>query len=323
LINHRDDFETDMSSDSFFDVFYEIEVDSDKPVTVTLTVTPSENARLGTGEPIVDVEAFVEGELLGGFRKLDIPPIPLHKPHEKNYAETELYIIPDPPRFGQPTQIGAVMQNNGATTSTIVLEFGWARFGMGIPFSTTNVVPYTRSMTMGPMMTDTAWVTWTPDFSGHACVRVKMVDPDGDNEDIISQRNVDVVERPPCGQTRVFTFTMFNDSPLTVSVDIGLITFNVPEDWEVTTVPSGTVEIGPFTELVVEVHVRIPCPGTLQLMRDLQEMYILQAQAGGVPTIDVEGYIDGELVGGIEIQLTAGDEESWFMVYLPVVMRDW
>ncbi|MCP4590093.1 MAG: hypothetical protein GY842_05065, partial [bacterium] len=78
LVNHRDDFETDMTADSFFDVFYEVEIDSDNPVSVTLIVTPSENAELGTGEPIVDVEAFVDGELLGGFRKLDIPPIPLH-----------------------------------------------------------------------------------------------------------------------------------------------------------------------------------------------------------------------------------------------------
>ena len=38
--------------------------------------------------------------LLGGFRKLDIPPIPLHKPHERTYAESEISIDPYPPKLG-------------------------------------------------------------------------------------------------------------------------------------------------------------------------------------------------------------------------------
>ncbi len=322
LINHRDDFETDMSSDSFFDVFYEIRVDSDDPVSVTLVVTPSESAPLGTGKPIVDVEAFVDGEILGGFRKLDVPPIPLHKPHEKSYAETELHIIPDPPRLGQPAQIGAVMQNNGATTSTITLEFGWARFGVGIPFTTTNMDPYTRSLTLGPMITDTAWVTWTPVFSGSHCVMVKLIDPQGNREDIVSQRNVWVEERPPCGLTQVYTFTVYNDTSLTVTVDIGLITFNVPEDWTVTTVPTGTQQIGPFSELVIEVRVLIPCPSTLQAMAAVQEIRTLQEGAGGTPTINVEAYKNGKIVGGIELQLPEAAQDE-FTIYLPVVLKDW
>jgi hypothetical protein len=320
LVEHRDDFETDLTSDSFFDVFYEIEIDSDDPVSVTLVVTPSETAPLATGEPIVDVEAFVNGELLGGFRKMDVPPIPLHKPHEKTYAETELYIIPDPPRLGMPAEVGAEMQNNGTTPATITLEFGWARFGVGIPFTTTNMDPYTRSLYLPPMMTDTAWVTWTPLYAGTHCVIVKLLGPSENHEDIVSQRNVWVEDRPPCGHERVFTFTLYNDSPFTVTIDLGLITFNVPEDWEVSTDPEGSVEVGPFDELVVEVRVWIPCPGSLQLMYDAQRMYQVQAQAGSVPTIDVEGYVDGELIGGIEIQFA--DVPPTMPVYLPVVFKD-
>jgi len=318
LVKHREMWDVGLSEDTL------VNVAPGQPVSVTLTVTPALGTPLGTGKPIVDVEAFVEGELLGGFRKLDIPPIPLHKPHEKNYAETELRIIPDPPRLGQPAQIGAVMQNNGPTTSTILLEFGYARFGVGVPFTTTNMVPPTRTLTLGPMVTDTAWVTWTPIFSGSHCVMVKLIDPDGDYEDIVSQRNVRVVERPPCGTTRIFTFTLSNDGGVSVTVDLGLITFNVPEEWEVTIVPSGTVELGPHTELVVEVRVWIPCPGSLQLMRDVQNMYALQTQAGGVPTVDVEGYVDGELIGGIELQFGAivPEPEERF-IYLPVVVRNW
>jgi hypothetical protein len=51
-------------------------------------------------------------------------------------------------------------------------------------------------------------------------------------------------------------------------------------------------------------------------------MQALQQEAGSVPTIDVEGYIDGELVGGIELQFPAQEEEGPRKIYLPIVMRN-
>jgi len=127
------------------------------------------------------------------------------------------------------------------------------------------------------------------------------MDPAEVYTDMVSQRNVDVVERPPCGVTRIFTFTVYNDSDMTVTVDLGMITFNVPENWEVTTDPEGEMEIGPFSEGVVKVIVKIPCP-TMRLQATEQYITRLQEEAGSIPTIDVEGYISGTLVGGIEIQ---------------------
>jgi hypothetical protein len=313
LINHRDGWDVSLSDTTLENLT--------QPVSVTLTVTPSANARLGTGEPIVDVEGYVDGELIGGFRKLDVPPIDVHKPHEKVYAETELSIDPDPPRRGQEARISAEIQNNGPTTSTVTVLFGWAKFGMGIPFTTTNVVPPTRTMELGAAMTATGWVSWTPMYAGHQCVQVIVIDPEHEYEDLVSMRNLRVVERPPCDRTQIFTFTVYNDSPFTVTVDLGLITFNVPADWTVTTVPSDTLELGPFSDGDVRVIVEIPCPPTAQAMRTLAATRILQQEAGGVPTIDVEGYVDGELVGGIEIQFE-GEPMVSKMIYLPVVLRE-
>ncbi len=317
LINHRDGWDISLSETTLPNLT------ADQPVSVTLTVTPSLNARLGTGDPIVDVEGYVEGELIGGFRKLDRPPIPIHKPHEKGYAESEISVDPYPPQLGTESRVSTVVQNTGADTVTVELEFGWAGFGMGIPFTTTGMVPYTRSVTLGPAMTTTAWVTWTPTYSGHQCILVQLSDPEGLYEPQRSQRNVDVTERPPCGETSIYTFTVYNDSPFTVTVDIGLITFDVPDGWEVTVVPSDTLELGPFSEGMITVMVRIPCPFTLQAMHTLQEMYILQEEAGGVPTIDVEGYVDGELKGGIELQFSGEAPEEMSTIYLPVVLRDY
>jgi hypothetical protein len=319
LINHLPGWETSLSADSFFDVFYEI----DPPIEVTLIVTPPLNGPLGTGRPIVDVEAYVNGELLGGFRKLDRPPIQVHKPHERPYAETELSINPDPPQVGQPAQVCSEILNSNSTPATVTLKFGWAKFGMGIPFTTTNMSPVVQDLWVGANLTNTACVTWTPVYSGPQCVQVMLMHPNGEYEHQISQRNVRVVEDQPCGVTRVFSFTVYNDSPFTVTVDIGIAPFNVPADWVVTTQPSQTLTVGPFSEGVVTIMVYIPCPLASQAMRTQQWIQAIQQKAGSVPTIDVEGYIDGELVGGIELQFPAQEVEGHRKIYLPTIMRNY
>ncbi|MCJ7737380.1 MAG: hypothetical protein MUQ10_08725, partial [Anaerolineae bacterium] len=288
-------------------------------VVVTLTVTPPGDAVLGTGVPIVDVEGFIDGELIGGFRKLDRPPVPLHKPHEKGYAETEIIVEPYPPKQGVPTSVSTVLQNTSDTPITVDVAFGWAAYGVGIPFTTTGMVPPTRTLTLGPMLTGTATVTWTPDLSGHQCIQVRLYSEGYEPQQ--SQRNVDVTERPPCGVTKVFSFTVYNDSPFAVTVDVGMITFNVPADWQVTVSPTPTLEIGALSEGVVTVTVQIPCVVTSQARQSLASIQAIQLAAGSVPTIDVEAYVAGELKGGIEIQFAESVAEHQ-RVYLPLVLRD-
>ena len=289
-----------------------------EPMTATLTVIPPADARLGSGDPIVDVEGFVDGELIGGFRKLDVPPIPVHKLHEPTYAESEIRVHPYPPQAGQTTQVEAVLQNTSGQTATVELAYAWAKFGVGIPFTDTGMSPPTRTLTIAPHLTGTAGVSWTPITSGHQCLRVILTDPRGEYEPQRSQRNVDVAERPPCGTTKTFTFTVYNDSPFTATVDIGLVTFNVPPDWSVTTVPSGSIDIGPFDEATIAVVVEIPCPGGIMAMADRRSVDALQQMANSVPTVDVEAYSNGELIGGIELQFPAAPER---LVYLPLVLR--
>jgi hypothetical protein len=209
------------------------------------------------------------------------------------------------------------LYNTSPDTVTINLEFGWAKFGFGIPFSITGVVPHTRTVTVGPGLTDTASVTWTPVLSGPQCIRVLLSDPDGIYEPQESMRNVDVIEEPPCGQPQYFYLTVYNDSAFTETVDVGLITFDVPAHWSVTTVPSDTLELGPYSEGTIEIIVVIPCAPTFQAMQARHRMYLLQQEAGGVPTINVEGYIDGELVGGIELRFSG----RGYRLYLPLVLK--
>jgi hypothetical protein len=315
LVRHRPEWEITLSDELLENLA------PGATTLVTLTVSPPEEVELGLGEPIVDVEAFVDGELIGGFRKLDRPPVPLHKPHEKGYAESEIVIDPYPPKLGSPSQVSTVVQNTSDETMTINLEFGWAKFGLGIPFTTTGMTPYTRSVTLGPAMTQTVGISWQPALPGPQCVMIILSDPNGTYEPQHSQRNVDVVERPPCGVTKVFTFTVHNDSAFTNTVDIGMITFNVPADWQVATMPSDTLVLDPLSSGVVTVSVQIPCPPT-DLARDVfYDMLAIQQEAGSVPTVDVEGYIEGDLVGGIELQFADQGVLYDTFVYLPAVIK--
>jgi hypothetical protein len=315
LIKHRDDIDASLSDTILPDV------EPGDTVSVTLTVSPTGNAELGTGEPIVDVEAFIEGVLIGGFRKLDVPPINIHKPHEKVYAESDIYIIPEPPLYGKPTTVGTVVKNDGPAPITVDLEFGWAKFGIGIPFSNAGMVPYTRTVTVGAGLTKTAEVTWTPTMWGTHCVIIHLQDRDKLYEPQWSQRNVHVEDWPPCGEKMHFTLTLENSTPMSVTMDLGLFTFDVPADWIVTTVPSGSVEMGPNEVLTVDVFVEVPCPPTIQGMSEVLEIQRIQAEAGSNPTINVEGYIEGELVGGIEIWFVKDYTPPWMALWMPIVGR--
>ncbi|MBU1660734.1 MAG: hypothetical protein KKD28_04600 [Chloroflexi bacterium] len=286
---------------------------------MTLTVTPSQNAELGTGDPIVDVEAFVDGQLLGGFRKMDIPPIPLHKPHERGYAESEISINPYPPKQGINSTVSTVVQNNSEVTQTVIVDFGWAKFGMGIPFTNTGMTPVSTMVKLGPYMTQTASTTWQPTLTGHQCVLIELTDPDNIYDLQVSQRNVDVEDRPPCGETKVFTFTVYNDSGFVATVDIGMITFNVPSNWQVTVTPSSTMTLQPFSSGIVTVTVKIPCSSP-SVMSSLSQIQLIQEEAGSTPTVDVEGYVSGTLVGGIELQFKGSTTNEW-KIYLPLVLK--
>jgi len=212
-----------------------------------------------------------------------------------------------------------VIQNNGDVDESVVVEFGWAKFGMGIPFTTTGMSPYSSSVTVAPGMTETVSTNWIPSMSGHQCVIIYLTDPEGVYEPQESQRNIYIEDQPPCDQTQVFTFTVYNDSEFTATVDVGSITFNVPEEWKITVVPSPTLDIDPFSEEVVTVTVNIPCPSSFTEIYSQDSIQAIQAQAGSVPTIDVEGYNKGDLVGGIELQFPTAFDTLRRYIFLPII----
>lgn len=280
---------------------------------VTLTVEPSSWEGVADEQPVVDVEAYVDGRLVGGIRKLAKPPVPLHRLQDRPYAETELSVSPSPIRAGLPHTITVRLVNSGETSQTVTAEFGVANFGFGIPFTTTNIVPVSRTVTLDAGEVRDVWVRWTPPFEGHWCIRVALTDPQGEYPAQVSQRNVEVVREPyqPCDPLTK-DFWLQNSTGTAVTVTLGTSAINLPSGWTYSTSITETV-LGPYQGITVTVTMTPPCNMGAGLVG------VLTAAGGGAsdpPMINVEGYVNGQMLGGIQIELAEPRR-----TYLPVVMR--
>lgn len=283
--------------------------------TDVLTITPPANpADLPIdGSPIADVSAYVNGDLIGGIRKVWRPPVPLGQLGETGYAESEIVINPDPPLAGHPTTFAAQVRNNSDHAQNISVQFGWADFGFGIPFANTNVVPTQTLVHLAPYQVATVSAQWTPTFSGHYCIQIRLTNPET-HEHLLSQHNVEVIRIPEtdCEPIRK-EFLLQNSTSLPVTVTIGSSAINLPAGWDYTVHPTMAV-LEPYQSITVTLVITPPCS--------------LMAQPGVPGALDpanpakvqVEGYDQaGALVGGIQVELVAGLP---YTIKLPIVMRN-
>ncbi|MCU0491737.1 MAG: hypothetical protein MUD01_09120 [Chloroflexaceae bacterium] len=155
---------------------------------VTLRVTPPNPVSLGSGCHI-DVQGWIGDELIGGIRKLDVPPV--HLPPDVNppWLEPEISTIPSPPVVGQPAQICVQLQNPLTTAKTVSLDFAVADFGAGIGFTPVGSL---TNVTLPPLSNANYCITWTPTASNnlHRCILVTLKQPG--YRDMRSQLNIDL-----------------------------------------------------------------------------------------------------------------------------------
>jgi hypothetical protein len=161
---------------------------------------------------------------------------------------------------------------------------------------------------------------WIPSLNGPTCVEIHLNDLQGLYEPQVSQRNVNVIEAPGNCGTSVLTFTLGNTLPLTVTVDVGAIGFNLPPDWTYTVTPTQVV-LGPYEQTVITVTFNIPCVNTYEARQIRDRIAALQQEANAVPILDIEGYIQGELLGGVEYRFPSVLQPPEGLLYLPLIRR--
>ena len=186
IVPHLPDWGLELSQD----VLLNMQPGETRPVT--LTVTPPANLPLD-GTPIVDVEAFIDGNLIGGFRKIFRPPVPIHRPADPIYAESEIGVDPYPVLPGQPTRLSVEVFNPTDEDHIITATFSIAPFGIGLPFNTSYISPNPVKIYVPAHGAARGFVVWTPpDWVGKFCVKVTLV-MEG-HAPVWSQRNIDVGE---------------------------------------------------------------------------------------------------------------------------------
>ena len=170
------------------------------------------------GTPIVDVEAFVEGQLIGGFRKIFRPPVPIHRPRDPIYAESEILIHPYPPRAHEPTELGVEIRNPTDEWQTVTVTFSSANFGIGLPFT-----PIHEPIIVAVPPGGTVWpgTMWMPPDGGLWCIQVEIELP-GFDEIFYSQRNIDVGEplEPTTPHARPFLVGNPTEQPVTITLGL-------------------------------------------------------------------------------------------------------
>ncbi len=273
--------------------------------TSTLRVTPPDPAVLGTGCHI-DVQGWIGNELIGGIRKLDVPPVNL--PHSDPFwMEKEISTIPTPPISGTVNQACIQLQNPLGFTRTVTVTFSEAVFGAGIPFT-----PFiTQTFTLPPYSLQNYCVNWTPIASAylHRCLLVTLQQPGW--QDQTSQRNVDLVRRP-----RIFNpsgvhipFSIGNPFPFTSKLNLNGILIGLNQ-WKPKFIPDPPPDLAPGQ--------------TMEFMLEL----VPAVQQNG-PSVEADPSISGDAVRA-DISLSLNDQPySGFSVdfapplnvYLPLILK--
>jgi uncharacterized repeat protein (TIGR01451 family) len=157
-------------------------------LTATLQVTPPNPVTLGTGCHI-DVQGWIGDTLIGGIRKLDVPPVQLPTNVNPPWEEPEISFDPNPPVVGQPGKICIDLQNPLPITRTVTVDFSVADFGAGVPFTPVG----SQQFDLPPNSYNKYCVDWTPSAAGtlHRCVLATL--KQANYPDMRSQHNVDVV----------------------------------------------------------------------------------------------------------------------------------
>ena len=292
--------------------------------TAVLTVTPP--AGLLGGGCYIDLLAYINGQLIGGVRKIDRPPTapPIDQPH---WAETEITVSPDPPLLGEPATVCVKLVNPTPVDQVVDVTFAAADFGGGVPFTDFSTV---KDATIPAEGTLTLCVPWTPAAGGtpHRCLRVQ-IQQDG-YHDVFSQRNIDLftfsmrVFQLPAGQLDLPPFLLHNPTanPVPFFLDVALVGLS-DVGYEVINAETG-VPLPPGTEVLLP-------PGALRpyfLRLSRQTSPLLAAQQAQPKMVGDQHYIDVLPYGnGQPLRVDGVHSGVRYLlatpkVYLPQVMRN-
>ena len=288
----------------------------DEVRTATLTVTPPNPVTMGSGCHI-DVQGWIGDVLIGGIRKLDVPPVHLPPDVIPPWEEREITTVPTPPIVGYPGQACVRLQNPTGTAVTVNIEFLYALFGVGIPFTPIG----NMTATLPPFSNVNYCIPWTPTtpdpttpWGRHFCLLVRLTQTG--YEPMTSQRNVDAV-RLTLGELPEldFPFIVFNPDLVEHKLDFRILAYGLDPNLLLPAIVGGAGDpppdmLGPG----MQVNLRAILIGLKQGL-DGADLLPANVLYGDRRLIQVGVLLDGVEVSGFTIELEYPE------VYLPIVNR--
>ncbi len=294
-------------------------------VNALTTVTPT--APLGT-ECHVDVQGWIGEDLIGGYRKIDIPPVHLPRASPP-WEEREISTIPIQPVVNVTNSLCVELINPLTMTKVVTAVFSEADFGAGIGFTTIA----TRVISLPPLSIDRYCVDWFPVYGPgrglHRCLLVTLKQPGW--RDVHSQRNLDVVRPSLAGmRAALFLLTVPNEGVFIgnntggpVGLSFRVRPFGLPRDRAIqlanvaggplpgTLLPGQQVRVELRAILIGLAQNQLNLPSAGPVVEDL-----VQAQYGDHVRVEVEVLFDGQPHGGFTIEIQPPAQ-----AFLPLVAR--
>lgn len=223
-------------------------------------------------------------------------PIPLNSttaqtsaflPEPLPYIAGSIFVNPYPPSFGQNTTIGVTLHNPyNYTLSLSRLDFQVS--GLTVGGTDWTSVGFQSNITLSANETNVFTTTWIANVNGHHCVRVVSTYLTG--QSMTLQRNLDVENGILQGQTGQVSFSISNPYQTDKNVTVKVIA-QLPAGWE-TGIEINSQEYNISSDITIN----LPPGGQVNAVLSVDSS---QGQAGQA-VVDVEGYIDGQLIGGIQ-----------------------
>jgi len=260
-----------------------------------LQVIPPDPVTFGSGCHI-DVQGWIGNTLIGGIRKLDVPPVHLPTNINPPWEEPEISFYPNPPVVGQPTQFCIELQNPLGYNRSVTLDYAIADFGAGMGFTPVQ----SQDFTLPPYSIAKYCITWTPSAGGtlHRCALVTL-HQDG-YQDETSQRNVDLVKVPLSGLGQIdVPFFVGNPDLVTHTLTIEPVLFGIDPFWHVQILPDPPPDLGPGESMML--HLGFMGGGVEGVTAPTAAL----VPYGDSQRVEVAILLDGMQVGGFTIELAA------------------
>jgi uncharacterized repeat protein (TIGR01451 family) len=280
----------------------------------TLSVTPPNSAVLGTACHI-DVQGWIGSQMIGGIRKLDVPPVNLPPDVSPPWEEPEISTNPDPLTAGQSGEACITLQNPLGTPRTVTVEFAEADFGAGVGFTKFGE----EEVILPPHSLVKICVPYTPALGGtlHRCLLVTL--KQAGFRDQHSQRNITLIRTGPQQLNLIdVPFVVGNSSLITQTLVVTTTVTGIDGYWmpriftDEGTPPPGTLGSRRFRRFHLQFAGGMPSSQTSTAAPAAPPP---DYAYGDVSQAQVAIYLGGELLGGFTVELYTTRK------YLPIIFK--